>query len=61
MTESGVYVNVNVSDCIDDRMRVKAIKKACRAVALSGHEPQVKAAARKVELLIGKKSRTRSS
>jgi guanosine-3',5'-bis(diphosphate) 3'-pyrophosphohydrolase len=47
----------NVSDCLDDGMRRKAVEKACRAVALSGDEPQVKAAAREVELLLGKASR----
>jgi guanosine-3',5'-bis(diphosphate) 3'-pyrophosphohydrolase len=44
----------NVSDCIDAGMRKKAIEKACRAVALAGNEPQVKAAAREVELLLGR-------
>ena len=44
----------DVSDCLDENMRRKAIEKACRAVELAGDEPQVKAAAREVELLLGK-------
>lgn len=47
----------NVSDCLDGTMRQKAVDKACRAVALAGDEPQVKAAAREVELLLGKATR----
>jgi hypothetical protein len=47
----------NVSDCLDDGMRKKAVDKACRALALAGDEPQVKAAAREVKLLLGKASR----
>ena len=43
----------NVSDCVNDTMREKAVAKACRALALAGSEPQVRAAARKVELLLG--------
>jgi guanosine-3',5'-bis(diphosphate) 3'-pyrophosphohydrolase len=44
----------NVSDCMTEGMRKKAIEKAARAVAIAGNEPQVKAAARKVEALIGR-------
>jgi (p)ppGpp synthase/HD superfamily hydrolase len=43
----------NVSDCVDEAMRKKAIAKARRAVALADEEPQVRAAARQVEILIG--------
>jgi guanosine-3',5'-bis(diphosphate) 3'-pyrophosphohydrolase len=43
----------NLIDCHEDRMRGKAVQKACRAVALAGDEPQVRAAARQVELLMG--------
>jgi guanosine-3',5'-bis(diphosphate) 3'-pyrophosphohydrolase len=44
----------NVTDCLDDRMRQKTVEKACRALALAGSEPQIRAAAREVELLLGK-------
>src|SRR3954466_10897816 len=32
----------NVSDCVDDAMREKAVQKVIRAVSLAGSEPQVK-------------------
>lgn len=47
----------NLIDCLDDRMREKATRKACRAVALAGDEPKVRAAARQVELLLGQRHR----
>jgi len=42
----------NVSDCVDEAMRAKAIAKARRAIALAGDDPQVRAAVREVERLI---------
>jgi hypothetical protein len=44
----------NVSDCLDGQMRAKAIEKARRAIAVAGEEPQVKAAVRMVEQLLGR-------
>ena len=49
----------NVSDCLDGSMRQKAVDKACRAVKIAGEEPQVRAAARKVEELLGHVVRTK--
>lgn len=47
----------NVSDCLDDGMRKKALDKAIRAVRHAGSEPQVTVAAREVELLLARFSR----
>jgi guanosine-3',5'-bis(diphosphate) 3'-pyrophosphohydrolase len=49
----------NVSDCLDDEMRQKAVAKAVRAVKLAGNDPpQVKAASLKVQELLAHACRT---
>ena len=44
----------NLVDCLDEKMRSKAIKKAERAIACAGNEPLLQPAVREVLKLIGK-------
>ena len=42
----------NISDSVDDKMRLKAIEKAQRALEIAGNEPLVEFAVTEVKLLI---------
>jgi len=45
----------NVSECIDAKMREKAVGKARRAVAIAGDDPRLEAAVRVVEGVISQR------
>jgi len=45
----------NVSECIDAKMREKAVGKARRAVAIAGDDPRLEAAVRAVEGVISQR------